>query len=275
MTRADRRPALALLLAVAAVSAPPLSAVGRAQTDYYNTDAGRPLTVEDAYPTERYAFEWQVAPLRLERARGGVYHWGFEPEIAYGLLPRTHLEVGAPLVFVDAAGSRTAGLAGLDVSLLHNLNVETLGLPALALGIQVLASVGGLAPDKVYPAVKGIATRTSRWARFHVNGQYTVGDEPATSAGTVELSRWLAGIAIDRTYPLRSLLIGAEVNARQPIHAADALEWSVAAGVRKQLSPQFNLDGGIGRRLTGDEQSWFATFGLAYAFAIPALMPIR
>src|SRR5215213_2714705 len=38
-----------------------------AQTDYYNTDEGRPVRVEDAYPTERYAFELQLAPVRLER----------------------------------------------------------------------------------------------------------------------------------------------------------------------------------------------------------------
>ncbi|MBA2669021.1 MAG: hypothetical protein H0U67_01455, partial [Gemmatimonadetes bacterium] len=28
-----------------------------AQTDYYNTDAGRPVRIEDAHPVERYAFE--------------------------------------------------------------------------------------------------------------------------------------------------------------------------------------------------------------------------
>lgn len=35
-----------------------------AQTDYYNTDAGRPVQVEDAYATERYAFEMKLAPVR-------------------------------------------------------------------------------------------------------------------------------------------------------------------------------------------------------------------
>ena len=65
-----------------------------AQTDYYNTDAGRPITVEDAYAVERFAFELQLAPLRLERAWRGVYNWGVEPEIAYGIFPRTQLEVG-------------------------------------------------------------------------------------------------------------------------------------------------------------------------------------
>lgn len=63
--------------------------VEQAQTDYYNTDAGRPITVEDAYPTERYAFELQLAPVRMEGARGGVYTCSVEPGIACGpnLLP--------------------------------------------------------------------------------------------------------------------------------------------------------------------------------------------
>ena len=88
---------LGALALVAAVS-------GRlaAQTDYYNTDAGRPVRIEDAYPVERYAFEAQVAPLRLERADGGGYHWEIEPELAYGIFPRTQVEVGLPLTFQDA-----------------------------------------------------------------------------------------------------------------------------------------------------------------------------
>ncbi|MEO5902894.1 MAG: hypothetical protein ABIQ55_02665, partial [Gemmatimonadaceae bacterium] len=40
-----------------------------AQTDYYNTDTGRPIQIEDAYATERYAFEMKLAPVRLERTR--------------------------------------------------------------------------------------------------------------------------------------------------------------------------------------------------------------
>jgi hypothetical protein len=68
-----------------------------AQKDYYNLDKNRPVRIEDAYATERYALEVKVAPLRLERERGGVYHWGFDPEIAYGILPRTSIEVGIPV----------------------------------------------------------------------------------------------------------------------------------------------------------------------------------
>src|SRR5690348_16329584 len=96
-------PSLLLLSAAA-----PLAA----QTDYYNTDAGRPLQVEDAYAVERRALEIQAAPLRLERSRRGVYRWGIEPELAAGLLPRTQLEVGLPIAIVDAGlAGRSAGIA--------------------------------------------------------------------------------------------------------------------------------------------------------------------
>lgn len=240
-----------------------------AQTDYYNTDTGRPLQIEDAYSLERRAFEIQAAPLRLERARGGLYHWGIEPEIAFGILPRTQIELGAPLAFIDGGpGVQRSGLAGLDFSALHNLNVET-AIPALAIGAGVLLPVGALAPDEAYASVKGLMTRTFTWARFHVNGEYTFGSETAESVGAVDLARWTAGIAVDRTFPLRSLLIGGEVFAQQPFEAVEDIEWNAGAGLRYQLSPRLALDGGIGRRLTGDDQTWYLTFGTAYAFGLP------
>ena len=253
------------LIAAVILSAAPVAA----QTDYYNTDTGRPLQIEDAYPLERRAFEIQAAPLRLERARGGLYHWGIEPEIAFGILPRTQIELGAPLAFIDGGpGIKQSGLAGLELSALHNLNVET-AIPALAIGAGVLLPVGGLGPDEAYASVKGLMTRTFTWARFHVNGEYTFGTESAESIGAVDLARWTAGIAVDRTFPLRSLLIGGEVFARQPFEATEDVEWNAGAGLRYQLSPRLALDGGIGRRLTGEEQTWYLTFGTAYAFGLP------
>lgn len=259
-----------------------IPSVASAQTDYYNTDSRRPITIEDAYATERYAFELQLAPLRLERSRGGVYNWGVEPELAYGILPRTHVEVGFPFVYTDLGASRRrAGLAGIEVSFLHNLNVETRTLPAFGLVGDVLAPVGGLGPDKAYASAKAIATRTLGWARFHVNGQYTFGSTPArnaagtssTGAGAVELSRWLAGVAVDKTFPLNAMLITGEVFTRQPLHRDEDVEWNAGAGVRYQLNPLFAIDAGLGKRLTSDDRSWFVTFGLARAFAIRALMP--
>jgi hypothetical protein len=246
------------------------TATAKAQTDYYNTDAGRPIRTEDAYPVERRAFELQIAPLRLERAQGGVYTWGVEPEVAFGIFPRTHVEVGFPLVLVDGArGRSSAGLAGIEVSMLHNLNVET-SIPALAIVADVLAPAGGFGPDKAYPSVKGIATKTFSWVRFHVNGQYTFGSAPTTTQeSAVHLSRWMAGIAADKTFPLRSLLLTAEIVSEQPIDEAESLEWSAATGLRYQLHPRWAVDAGVGLRLNTDSRPWFVTFGSAYAFGLP------
>ncbi|HEU0299737.1 MAG TPA: hypothetical protein VFR37_09790 [Longimicrobium sp.] len=244
-----------------------------AQTDYYNTDAARPIRVEDAYPTERYAFEFQMAPLRLERERGGVYNWEVAPEIAYGILPRTHLEVGFPLRFVDPGGAgEVQGLAGIEVAVLHNLNVETTTLPAFAVAADVLLPVGGLAPDRAYTSVKGIATRTFGFARFHANAQYTFGSEPGEGEQAGEASRWMAGLAVDKAFPLRALLATADVFAEQPLEEGEELAWTAEAGLRHQLSPRFNVDLGVGRRFTGGDEGWFFTFGTARAFGLRGLI---
>lgn len=251
------------------------SQVLSAQTDYFNTDRGRPVQIEDAYSTERHAFELKVAPVRVERSRGPVYHWTAEPEIAYGILPRTHVEIGVPLVYTDVTGVRARGLAGLDVSAVHSFNVETETFPALALRADVLAPVGNLAPDKAYPSLTGLMTRTFSWIRVHANGQYTIGSAPAASTGGApsEISRWLAGVAVDKTYPLKSLLLTAELYARGPFESAEGVEYNAGTGIRYQWSPTLALDVGVGRRLSGDNPAWYVTFGSAYVFAVKALIP--
>lgn len=286
-TAPRHRRALAPALAVLGAALAPAALA--AQTDYYNTDAGRPVLIEDAYPTERYAFELQLAPLRLERVSGGVYNWEVEPEVAYGILPRTHLEVGFPVSWLDAAGESTVGLAGIDVSALHNLNVETLGLPAFAVAVEATLPVGSLAPGRVYPSVKGIATRTFDLFRLHVNARYTLGPTPEERHlfaaqddvvvvppepdHTEELSRWMAGVAVDKTFPLRSMLLIGNVYAAQPLRREEEVEWTAAAGVRYQLNPRLALDAGLGRTFAGGSE-WFVTFGSAYAFALRSLIPV-
>lgn len=252
-----------------------------AQTDFFNTDAGRPIQIEDAYAIEYRGFEIQAAPLRLERSRGAVRNLGVEPELTVGILPRTQLSVGAPIAYLDAGtGRRVSGLAGIDASVLYNLNAETT-IPALAIVGDVLVPAGGLSPDRAYPSLKGIVTRSSRWARVHVNGQYTLGralpdEAPESGRGptavgpqTLELSRWLAGVAVDRTFPLRALLVTGEAYARRPLHGGAAVEYDAGAGLRAQLTPRTALDLGGGRRLTGPDRGGYVTAGAAYTFGLP------
>ena len=281
--------ALVLAAATLALLGVPGS-TARAQTDYYNTDRGRPVQIEDAYAAERYAFEFKLAPVRAEWLDGEA-SFEVEPEIAYGLLPRTHLEIGVPVAFEGAVRGepRRQGVAGLEVSLMHNLNAETSEVPALGLRADVLVPVGPLAPSTTYTTLTGMLTRTFQWMRIHLNGQYTVGEEPRFVASPSSiggrpiedprenaegLSRWLAGIAIDKALPLRSTLLTAELFARQPlVETVDDMELFAGAGVRLQTSPTLALDFGAGRRLDWRGGPWYVTFGTSYAFGIRSLMP--
>lgn len=265
---------IASVAATVVVTAFTAAASTAAQTDFYNTDARRPVRIEDAYPLERYGFELQLAPLRIERHDGGTYAWELEPELAYGILPRTHLEIGVPLRTLDVAGERDFGVAGVEIGALHNLNVETRTLPALALTAGVLLPVGSFAPERAYASVGAIVTRSLFSTRLHLNGQYTIGSEQEATEAGGEVSRWLAGVAVDRAFPLRSLLLIADAFVEQPLHEEEDLAWTVEVGVRYQLDPWFSMDAGIGRRTTGPERGWFLTVGVARAFAIRSLIPV-
>lgn len=243
-----------------------------AQTDYYNTDTGRPLRIEDAYATERYALDLHLAPLTVKR-RGGAYEWSIDPEIAYGLVPRTQVEIGVPLEYRGPAGDRQFGVAGLDVTALHNFNAETRSFPAFGLRAGILLPVGGFSPENPHPSLQGMVTRTYRWARFHANMEYTWGAEPVSSEAGDELMRWTTGVAIDRTFPLKSFLLSAEVYASQPVAEAERAAWTLGGGIRYQLTPYYSLDAGVAARVTGSEQGWSLTFGIARVLGVRVLPP--
>jgi hypothetical protein len=242
------------------------------QTDFYNTDRGRPLVVEDAIVIERRAVELQAAPFRLERVARGVTHWGIAPALAWGLLPRTQIELSLPLAIEDDVARATSliALAGVEFELLHQLNAETMGLPALAVGAGVHLRAGPLAPRRTVATLRALATRTFAWGRTHLNASYAPGaalaaDDPAAD----EAVRWMGGVAVDHTFPLRSLLIGADVTALESLLDDGAVEWRAGLGLRQQVSPRLAVDGGLFRRLSAGAPGWGLTMGVAYVFAPP------
>ena len=242
-----------------------------AQTDYYNTGAGRPMRIEDALPVEFRAIELNFAPIRWERGPNATYRWSVEPEVGIGILPRTQLQFGVPLTMLDRRSTSARGVAGVEVAMMHTFNAET-SIPALALSADALLPVGSLGPESAYGTVKGIMTRTTRVLRIHANAQYTVGPTPRADIDEevgIEASRWLAGIAVDKTLPLRSMLFSLEGFAEQPLVSSAPVEWNAGVGTRVQLAPRWALDAGVGRRLTGDDRTWYVTFGSAYAVGIP------
>lgn len=252
-----------------------------AQSEYANTDIGRPIRVEDAYAVDRHALDLRLAPLRVERGRG-VSSLSVTPAVAYGLVPRTQVTLGIPVFFRgDGAGTRRGGIAGVDVSALYNFNAETRSLPAFGLRSGVLMPLGEYGPERTYPSLAALATRTMRSTRVHANAQYTFGsrdDNAATERGSnsagVPLTRWVAGVSADRVFAYRSLLATAEALVSEPLARDGAdIEWTATAGVRYQLTPVVVLDGGFGRRMTGASQAWFVTVGVSRRHAVRYLFP--
>ena len=263
-----RRIALAIALAVS--SARTLDA----QTDFYNTSLGRPLRIEDAVPVEYRAVELNLAPVRLDVMSQDTRFWSLHPEATVGFLPRTQLQLALPLAYVDASATTAHGVAGLDVSVLHALNMET-SIPALAVSGDISLPVGPLGGTSTYGTLKGIVTRTLPWARFHGNAQITAGPSTGSADLTTaavndsrDLSRWLAGLAVDKTFVFHSLLVTAESFAEQPLNSGASVAWSAGAGLRYQLDPRWTMDAGLGRRFTGDNRAWYVTLGSAYSLGL-------
>jgi hypothetical protein len=314
-----------------------------AQAHYYNLDAGRPTRIEDAVPTERNGVDVHLAALRLERLDDGTYRWRGEPKLSFGALPMTSLELRAPITYLVRPGSGgrgTTALAGIGFGALRALNVETAGLPALALAGEVLVPVGGFSSGRTSYAIQMLATKTTPLLRMHLNGSLgTYGvrtprqippsgplcppgfvpapgggceqfvyppDVPCAVAplatrdggwGTSDVDvpivprssfqsgarcraaprqqiaqrpyglRWAAGLGVDRTFPLQSMLVTADVFAERFLGLYPNVEWTAEMGVRRQLSPEVVFDFGVGRRFAGSARSSSVTLGLTYSFA--------
>lgn len=242
----------------------------RAQTDFYNTDRGRPLAVEDAIVVERRAIEFQAVPLRVERGGPGLTQYGWAPELAFGILPRTQFEVSLPLRMINRPlGGQTVGGAGVELEVLHQLNTETQLLPFLAVGAGVHLQTGPFAPARPLTTMRALATRTLPWGRVHLNGAYTPGRALTPADIGADEARWFGGIAFDRTFPLHQTLVGFDVTAQESLLDNGVVEWRSGIGLRRQMSSRIAMDAGVFRRISPGLPGWGITMGGAYHLARP------
>jgi hypothetical protein len=246
-----------------------------AQIDYRNLDEGRPVRTEDAYPVERHAFEL-VVPYEYENEVGSGRVHVVAPELAYGIAPNMMAGLKLPLAALDGGGPAGTdwGFGGPRLFAFYNFNTEGPALPAFALRADLSLPIGDLAGDAARVGVTAVATRSWGRTRAHLNGTVGLGSGDGASASAIHgVPRWAASLAVDRTFLRRSLLIVAEVAARESAAGAPT-ELSMAVGARMQLTPTFVLDAGVERRLTDRAGADLGlTLGLTHAFAIAALLP--
>ena len=243
----------------------------QAQIDYRNLDDDRPVVTEDAYPVERYAFEF-LFPYRFDDEAGDHQVHSTVPEIAYGLIRNGQIGFKLPFTAVHEGADTEWGLAGIRLFGLYNFNTESRWLPALALRADVGFPVGSLAGEDTRLALKAIATRSWGRMRLHLNASRGFGPENALAIAE-PINRWTGSIAADRTFFRSSFLLVAEVAASQSVdNAPTAVNASI--GGRWQWTPTLVLDVGVTRRLRSrGGPDLGLTIGLSHAFAIRALMP--
>ena len=92
---------------------------------------------------------------------------------------------------------------------------------------------------------------------------------PQDRSGT----RMLAGVAVDRALPLRSLLLIGDVFVERYSGSFQSTDWTGELGVRRQLTPRTVLDTGIGHRFAGRNRAWIATVGLTTSLSARMLIP--
>jgi len=234
-----------------------------AQTDFYNLDKGRPLRVEDAYSTKRWAFEVKASPLTLSQQRSGELLFQPSLELKHGLFPGVEVSVGTGFDVARHGADSDTGLADFELSALANLWVEGEHLPAAAIRVTShLPTRSGHGADL---EVKGIVTRSLHGpVRAHLNGAVTLGSDRAED--------WWVGAALDWVLPFQHTLLLAETWISTPPQGDRRLHSS--AGARFQVNPSWVLDAGLGRSWSGvGRQDWGLTMGLTHEFGVRRLIP--
>ena len=226
------------------------------------------MRVEDAVAIPRYALDLYLAP--DWRASGAAAGWALRPGLAFGLVPRTQIEIDVP-IHLGRGTSGSPALSGVRLAAQHNLNVERRAVPAMGLEAAMLFSAGDVV--NAHPSLKGIATKAFRWGRVNASSEALFGDEPATSAARADLARWESGVSVDRTLVRRAALIGAELVARQPLERADAAQWRGALGTASQLTPGLTLGAAVGYAFAGSPQGWSVSAALTQRLAVPSVLP--
>ncbi|MFT3787953.1 MAG: hypothetical protein QM770_17585 [Tepidisphaeraceae bacterium] len=228
--------------------------------DHANLEEGLPTRVEDAYPVEYRAFEFQLLG-RYENLRNGPEdRFTVLPRLEWGFAPNAQLRLAAPFYFGDAddTGSGNVQLEGF-----YNFNTESLTLPALALSLSAELPTGENAVG-VDTTLKFIATKTigdEYLDRLHLNLSWSHkfdrdDDERQDRYGVI--------LGYSRRLDPDTILVADFIREQQLHEGFDSN--IIEVGVRRQLDPQTVFSIGVGAGIGDDSPDFQLTMGLQRSF---------
>jgi len=157
-----------LRLAGAATTLGLMAGNARAQATYRNLDAGFPTRVEDATATERYSLDLDFLNFRYDELSDLRSRFQYEPQVAYGIFPRTEAWIRLPIFYRERTAAPRGGVAGIGVGGMYQFNIETQHLPSLALASELFLPTGPNALPASY-SLKALLTRSFAPGRIHLN----------------------------------------------------------------------------------------------------------
>ena len=159
-----------------------------AQTEYANTDGGRPLRVEDATPTERFSLDVHFPTAKVERI-GGIARLRVEPALSYGVLPRTAIEARAAFVYREPAAIPRGGMTGFGVGVMHALTTETTRVPGFAIAGEFYDPAGSAKIGGPAYSFRALVTKRVLGVRLHANGTLGSYNVSVAQSGTGQCVR--------------------------------------------------------------------------------------
>jgi hypothetical protein len=230
-------------------------------------NAGMATRMQNAFAVPHRQFQLQTL-FRMEDQGAEGFRYRFEPELRWGVAPRTFITVGTSWVFdsTEAEDDRN-----LSVQALYNFNRETEWLPAAALMVGTAFPTGPEAAG-LGALVMGILTKTVGRAEINLNAQiaraaFRNADEPEY--------RYRTGIGLDHPldfgpssgeWGLRTLLRTALFLEQEEERGGNPI-WTLETGLFHNFTPASALALGAEFRLSAGRPDVQIVLGYQHTFS--------
>jgi hypothetical protein len=231
--------------------------------DHKNLDENRPLLLQDVYPIAEGEWAFEAGAGLLSRRRNSEQIF-FPFQLLYGALPNLQAEIGTTF-FTDPHTVDEPHRSGdLSLSVLYNLNQETLAIPGLGIKGTVILPTG-VDSAGVDAEIAALITKSFYRLSMHFNAAYEFvsGREDGERPGRY---RFVIGPSYPIGAPLhtRTTLL-ADLFMKQSARDGEGEIIGSEAGFRYQLTERLVVDAGAGSEFSGpgDRSQFYINAGIS------------